>query len=312
MAYSMNEDQMKEAFGAAFTGGAGEQPDLQQGEQPEQNSDQKLDQNASQRTIGDLVDKITNDSWLNDADNGFGDTYRALKEEADFQLQQYKDQQSYLAVKRAELNKEVRSKGLRTLILGLSPFIFGLLTWIFLQLGTSVSGLFGLFYILSMILEIVGSAICIFFLLLPAAREFVNSLNMFRILNGRGKLVVAWDANSEFSTNKDDLKTISFADEEYFLQRTFARFDDVYSRGEKLLLEKPMDGDTVDLDREFSPEQRQVLSDLRSLTIHRDIKASTMEIRREGGILFVLIGFEILVVLLLASALNFGGMFASI
>jgi len=304
MAYSMNEDQMKEAFGDAFTGETVENSDGQSGEQ----SDQKPDRNTAPSTIGDLVDKITNDSWLNEADNGFGDTYRALKEEADFQLQQYKDQQAYLAVKRANLNKEVRSKGLRTLVLMLSPFIFALITWIFLQLGTSISGLFGLFYILSVILEVAGSAICVFFLLLPAAREFINSLNMFRILNARGKLVVAWDEKAEFSTNKEDLKTISFADEEYFLQRTFARFDDVYARGDKLLYEKPED--TIDLDREFSPEQTKVLWDLRSLTVHRDIQARTSEIRREGGILFVIIGFEILVVLMFVFAFKFGGALA--
>ena len=255
-----------------------------------------------------MVDKITDDSWLGDADNGFKDTYRALKAEADFQLQQYKDQQAYLAVKRNDLNKEMRSKGIRTLVLMLSPFIFGLITWIFLQLG-SVSGLFGLFYILSVILEVAGSAICIFFLLLPAAREFINTLNMYRIMNAKGKLVVAWDENAEFSTNKDDLKTISFSDEEYFLQRTLTRFDDVYTRGDKLLYEKT-DGDQVDLDREFTPEQTKILWELRSLTVHRDIQARTSEIRREGGILFVIIGFEILVILMFVIAFNIGGAMA--
>ena len=258
MAYELVEEQLKEA-----TSGKGFAPSVSEGASP----------------------------WYMNYDAGYGDTFRTLKQEMDQVYAQYRDQLAYLPRKKEELIRESRSKLLTMLLLLFSPLIFAGITRVFMGLGEA-SGLFGLFYIIAVILQSIGSIVCIFFLLPGAVRNYFNCRYRQHKL---GK---------EAHGSLDRYTEINFADEEHFLTEKIAEYDRFYARAAREDLEHirntadRSDENVIDLSDQLSPEQESILSYMRSLSQMQDVQAKIGAERKEAGPASVLVGLGILVAVL--------------
>ena len=223
-------------------------------------------------------------------DGGFLDSFNELKRQMDFVAGQYMTQQENMKKRKAQLDKEAKDSMITTGIIALIPAAYNLVLLLLSLLG-SLSGLFSIFYVFMYVLNLAVFIVCEFYVLPGAIRNMANRLWQKKILN----------SGLEQMAYRQKNHIISFDDERRFLEDRIDRYNEMCKEIEEKELDKGSGifsvlyvGETDEL----LPEQRDILDNMRKLTIQKDYQATVSETRKDAGPEWLIIGFSIFVGLL--------------
>ena len=220
-------------------------------------------------------------------DGGFLDSFNALKQQIDFVYRRYKEQRANLDTRIKDLAQS-RNKRLKTVILMIAaPIVCCLLLELFTRLGL-IMPVFGLFYIIMLIVTPICAVVCIFIFLPAALRELINAIWQYKVLNSD-------ESSKEYRKKK---QIISFEDERNFLEDIIKKYDDFYREVDQYELDKK-DGwlQLYDTD-EMTAEQQEIIDRMRSMTIYKEYSASVVETRKNASVLWLIIGVPIMIIVI--------------
>lgn len=203
-------------------------------------------------------------------DDGFMDSFNALKRQMDYVNGQYRDQLYKLGQRKIQLDKDVFDSIKMTIIIALIPAAYNLLI-LFLSLLGGLSGLFSVFYVFLSILNLPVLFVCEVLLLPGVIRNMANRLWQKKLLN----------SGADMMTFRQKNHVISFDDEKRFLEAKIKEYDGLCTEIEEKKL-----------------EQQETLDRMRKLTIYEECYATVAETRRNAGPEWLIIGFSIFVAIL--------------
>ena len=227
----------------------------------------------------DVINQDWYDNEMNMGDGGYGDSFRALKAQIDYNYNRYKEQLVSLENRRLNLTNDKKASLKMLLIIMFAPAVLLLFVQIFTYLG-ALHGIFGIFAVGGMILQPFAVVVCEFFLLPGATRNLVNNMYRDKVLNLPG----------------DGNRIITFVDEKKFLFSKIHEIENFYERVEQDGIDQK--GGRFKLGAssgELNDSDKKILDDMRSLSLFTDYKATVSELKREAGMAWLLIGLGILV-----------------
>ena len=238
-----------------------------------------------------------NQDWYKDerimADGGYGDSFRALKSQIDYNYRRYKEQLVSLETRKQNLKKD-KNESLKMLLqIMFAPVGVLILMQIFTILGAAY-GVFGLFDLGFLILLPIAVIVCEFFLLPAAARNLVNSIHREKVLNNPGQENENAIKNGKIKNTEN--RIITFVDEKKFLCNQIHKIEDFYERIEKDGIDQK--GGKFRLGAasgELSDVDRRILDEMRGMSVFRDYKATVSELKRQADASWIIIGLGILV-----------------
>lgn len=248
--------------------------------------------------------QFMNQDWYDkekySGDSGYGDSFRALKSQIDYNYKRYKEQLDSLEDRKAALVKDKNDSFNMFLMILFAPVVIFLLMELFTYLG-SKHGFFGLFAITFLVMIPIAVIICEFMLLPAAARNLVNNLYRVKVMNlpstgfKHGKPNNMNNSGRGGSWNNGG-QIITFVDEKKYLLARISEIEAFNRRIESFGLDQK--GGKFKLgvaSGELSASDMRILEEMRELSVFRDYKATVSEIKREAGYSWFLIGFGILV-----------------
>ena len=242
-------------------------------------------------------------------DSGYGDSFRALKSQIDYNYKRYKEQLSSLDDRKAALIKDKNDSFNMFLMILFAPVVIFLLMELFTYLG-SKHGFFGLFAITFLVMIPIVVIICEFFLLPAAARNLVNNIYRVKVMNlpGSGYKSGKTSLSNGNMNNtgrggswNNGSQIITFVDEKKYLLARISEIETFNRRIENFGLDQK--GGKFKLGAssgELSDADQKILEEMRELSVFREYKATVSEIKREAGYSWILVGFGILVGVIIA------------
>ncbi|MBO4591681.1 MAG: hypothetical protein J5684_03865 [Eubacterium sp.] len=229
----------------------------------------------------DIPDFMSQDWYNNEknmGDGGYGDSFRALKAQIDYNYSRYKEQLVILEQRKQNLLKDKKDSLRMLLIIMLTPVGIYVLFQIFAFLG-AVYGLFNLLAGILIICLPISVIICEFFMLPAAARNYINNIYRDKVLNLPGK------GNN----------IITFVDEKNFIYTKLREIERFYERIEKYGIDQKggkmklgaYSGELLDADRE-------ILEEMRGMSLFKDYKATVSELKREASAAWLIIGLGLM------------------
>lgn len=219
-----------------------------------------------------------------EGDGGYLDTFNALKAQIDFNYVQYKEQLKSLVRRNNDVKQDMHIALRLLLIVALIPVVIFLILQLLSYIGEYVHFIALLYVVINMAF-IPATIVCEIFLLPGMARNYVNYLEQYRLLNSD-------DVLRDYRESND---IISFPDEKRFLKKKIMEYDTFYELVAVEGLDRA-DGNLGGFDTaEMTEDQKRVLDKMRSLSVFHEYKASVSQTRKEVGIKWLIIGLGLLV-----------------
>ena len=229
-------------------------------------------ENSISETIGPGYETAT-------GDGGFLDEFNSLKQKIDFAHREYKIQLEDLETRKLRLHEETKKKVISVILLVASPLFCIVLLYIFTILS-NLSGLFSVLYVFFLIFTPAVIFVCEFGLLPIMLRNMLNLLWQSSVLN----------SDERYAEYRKKNYVISFADEKHFLEDRIREYNELTQDIQKRGLDKK-DGQLQNCDIDtMTEEQRAVLDKMRGMSDLKDFRTSVLATRKEGGIVWAVVG----------------------
>ena len=224
-------------------------------------------------------------AWMSEADAGYLDTFNDLYTKMKITRSRYEEQLQSIPFRKLEMKKDRFRAGIMVLVFALIiPFLMWGLSKVVLEFFTDST--FGrLFYVAVKITSFPVILASIFFMLPPAARDYVNQRHCYNVL-------MHHEAYGQYRANNN---IVCFAEEEHFLRFHLQKMREFDERVKKEKLDTTGAGEDYRSIDEMSGKQSEVLEELREMSEYKEYRASAVNMRRHAGYEWILVGFGILI-----------------
>ena len=229
-----------------------------------------------------------------EGDGGYLDSFKALKQQIDYNYERYKEQLEAINKRSAQVNEDLKLAIKMAVIVFLIPVFMLVVMFITGKLGLLkmeiISGIFSMIFTIFYLVFAPVTIITEGFILPVMLKNVYNYYVQRELLNSDEFL-------KKYRKNKG---IISFIDERKFLIDTIHKYDSFYEDIELRGLDRK-DGIIREslINGEMTEEQMAVLERMRSLSLFKEYKATVVETRKEVGLYTVLIIFGIILSILL-------------
>lgn len=229
-----------------------------------------------------------------EGDGGYLDSFKALKQQIDYNYERYKEQLEAINKRSAQVNEDLKLAIKMAVIVFLIPVFMLVVMFITGKLGLLkleiISGIFSMIFTIFYLVFAPVTIITEGFILPVMLKNVYNYYVQRELLN----------SDEFFKKYRKNKGIISFIDERKFLMDTIHKYDSFYEdiilrgldRKDGIIRESLING-------EMTEEQMAVLERMRSLSLFKEYKATVVETRKEVGLYTVLIIFGIILSILL-------------
>jgi len=229
-----------------------------------------------------------------EGDGGYLDSFKALKQQIDYNYERYKEQLEAINKRSAQVNEDLKLAIKMAVIVFLIPVFMLVVMFITGKLGLLkmeiISGIFSMIFTIFYLIFAPVTIITEGFILPVMLKNVYNYYVQRELLN----------SDEFFKKYRKNKGIISFIDERKFLIDTIHKYDSFYEdiilrgldRKDGIIRESLING-------EMTEEQMAVLERMRSLSLFKEYKATVVETRKEVGLYTVLIIFGIILSILL-------------
>ena len=229
-----------------------------------------------------------------EGDGGYLDSFKALKQQIDYNYERYKEQLEAINKRSAQVNEDLKLAIKMAVIVFLIPVFMLVVMFITGKLGLLkleiISGIFSMIFTIFYLVFAPVTIITEGFILPVMLKNVYNYYVQRELLN----------SDEFFKKYRKNKGIISFIDERKFLIDTIHKYDSFYEdiilrgldRKDGIIRESLING-------EMTEEQMAVLERMRSLSLFKEYKATVVETRKEVGLYTVLIIFGIILSILL-------------
>ena len=229
-----------------------------------------------------------------EGDGGYLDSFKALKQQIDYNYERYKEQLEAINKRSAQVNEDLKLAIKMAVIVFLIPVFMLVVMFITGKLGLLkleiISGIFSMIFTIFYLVFAPVTIITECFILPVMLKNVYNYYVQRELLN----------SDEFFKKYRKNKGIISFIDERKFLIDTIHKYDSFYEdiilrgldRKDGIIRESLING-------EMTEEQMAVLERMRSLSLFKEYKATVVETRKEVGLYTVLIIFGIILSILL-------------
>jgi len=229
-----------------------------------------------------------------EGDGGYLDSFKALKQQIDYNYERYKEQLEAINKRSAQVNEDLKLAIKMAVIVFLIPVFMLVVMFITGKLGLLkmeiISGIFSMIFTIFYLVFAPVTIITEGFILPVMLKNVYNYYVQRELLN----------SDEFFKKYRKNKGIISFIDERKFLIDTIHKYDSFYEdielrgldRKAGIIRESLING-------EMTEEQIAVLERMRSLSLFKEYKATVVETRKEVGLYTVLIIFGIILSILL-------------
>ena len=224
-------------------------------------------------------------AWMSEADAGYLDTFNDLYTKMKITRSRYEEQLQSIPFRKRDLKKDRFRAGIMVLVFAL---IIPVVMWGISKgvLALYTDSTFGkLFYIAVKVISFPVILASIFFMLPPAARDYVNRRHCYNVLMH----------HEAYAQYRADNNIVCYAEEEHFLRFRLQKMREFDERVKKEKLDTTGAGEDYRSIDEMSEKQTAVLEELRELSEFKDYQASAAKMRRHAGYEWILVGFGILI-----------------
>lgn len=229
-----------------------------------------------------------------EGDGGYLDSFKALKQQIDYNYERYKEQMEAINKRSAQVNEDLKLAIKMAVIVFLIPVFMLVVMFITGKLGLLkmeiISGIFSMIFTIFYLIFAPVTIITEGFILPVMLKNVYNYYVQRELLN----------SDEFFKKYRKNKGIISFIDERKFLIDTIHKYDSFYEDIELRGLDRK-DGIIREslINGEMTEEQMAVLERMRSLSLFKEYKATVVETRKEVGLYTVLIIFGIILSILL-------------
>lgn len=229
-----------------------------------------------------------------EGDGGYLDSFKALKQQIDYNYERYKEQLEAINKRSAQVNEDLKLAIKMAVIVFLIPVFILVVMFITGKLGLLkmeiISGIFSMIFTIFYLVFAPVTIITEGFILPVMLKNVYNYYVQRELLN----------SDEFFKKYRKNKGIISFIDERKFLIDTIHKYDSFYEDIELRGLDRK-DGIIREslINGEMTEEQMAVLERMRSLSLFKEYKATVVETRKEVGLYTVLIIFGIILSILL-------------
>lgn len=229
-----------------------------------------------------------------EGDGGYLDSFKALKQQIDYNYERYKEQLEAINKRSAQVNEDLKLAIKMAVIVFLIPVFMLVVMFITGKLGLLkmeiISGIFSMIFTIFYLIFAPVTIITEGFILPVMLKNVYNYYVQRELLN----------SDEFFKKYRKNKGIISFIDERKFLIDTIHKYDSFYEDIELRGLDRK-DGIIREslINGEMTEEQMAVLERMRSLSLFKEYKATVVETRKEVGLYTVLIIFGIILSILL-------------
>lgn len=229
-----------------------------------------------------------------EGDGGYLDSFKALKQQIDYNYERYKEQLEAINKRSAQVNEDLKLAIKMAVIVFLIPVFMLVVMFITGKLGLLkleiISGIFSMIFTIFYLVFAPVTIITEGFILPVMLKNVYNYYVQRELLN----------SDEFFKKYRKNKGIISFIDERKFLIDTIHKYDSFYEDIELRGLDRK-DGIIREslINGEMTEEQMAVLERMRSLSLFKEYKATVVETRKEVGLYTVLIIFGIILSILL-------------
>lgn len=229
-----------------------------------------------------------------EGDGGYLDSFKALKQQIDYNYERYKEQLEAINKRSAQVNEDLKLAIKMAVIVFLIPVFMLVVMFITGKLGLLkleiISGIFSMIFTIFYLIFAPVTIITEGFILPVMLKNVYNYYVQRELLN----------SDEFFKKYRKNKGIISFIDERKFLIDTIHKYDSFYEDIELRGLDRK-DGIIREslINGEMTEEQIAVLERMRSLSLFKEYKATVVETRKEVGLYTVLIIFGIILSILL-------------
>lgn len=229
-----------------------------------------------------------------EGDGGYLDSFKALKQQIDYNYERYKEQMEAINKRSAQVNEDLKLAIKMAVIVFLIPVFMLVVMFITGKLGLLkmeiISGIFSMIFTIFYLVFAPVTIITEGFILPVMLKNVYNYYVQRELLN----------SDEFFKKYRKNKGIISFIDERKFLIDTIHKYDSFYEDIELRGLDRK-DGIIREslINGEMTEEQMAVLERMRSLSLFKEYKATVVETRKEVGLYTVLIIFGIILSILL-------------
>lgn len=229
-----------------------------------------------------------------EGDGGYLDSFKALKQQIDYNYERYKEQLEAINKRSAQVNEDLKLAIKMAVIVFLIPVFMLVVMFITGKLGLLkmeiISGIFSMIFTIFYLIFAPVTIITEGFILPVMLKNVYNYYVQRELLN----------SDEFFKKYRKNKGIISFIDERKFLIDTIHKYDSFYEDIELRGLDRK-DGIIREslIKGEMTEEQIAVLERMRSLSLFKEYKATVVETRKEVGLYTVLIIFGIILSILL-------------
>lgn len=229
-----------------------------------------------------------------EGDGGYLDSFKALKQQIDYNYERYKEQLEAINKRSAQVNEDLKLAIKMAVIVFLIPVFMLVVMFITGKLGLLkmeiISGIFSMIFTIFYLVFAPVTIITEGFILPVMLKNVYNYYVQRELLN----------SDEFFKKYRKNKGIISFIDERKFLIDTIHKYDSFYEDIELRGLDRK-DGIIREslIKGEMTEEQMAVLERMRSLSLFKEYKATVVETRKEVGLYTVLIIFGIILSILL-------------
>lgn len=229
-----------------------------------------------------------------EGDGGYLDSFKALKQQIDYNYERYKEQLEAINKRSAQVNEDLKLAIKMAVIVFLIPVFMLVVMFITGKLGLLkieiISGIFSMIFTIFYLVFVPVTIITECFILPVMLKNVYNYYVQRELLN----------SDEFFKKYRKNKGIISFIDERKFLIDTIHKYDSFYEDIELRGLDRK-DGIIREslINGEMTEEQIAVLERMRSLSLFKEYKATVVETRKEVGLYTVLIIFGIILSILL-------------
>ena len=229
-----------------------------------------------------------------EGDGGYLDSFKALKQQIDYNYERYKEQLEAINKRSAQVNEDLKLAIKMAVIVFLIPVFMLVVMFITGKLGLLkmeiISGIFSMIFTIFYLVFAPVTIITEGFILPVMLKNVYNYYVQRELLN----------SDEFFKKYRKNKGIISFIDERKFLIDTIHKYDSFYEDIELRGLDRK-DGIIREslIKGEMTEEQMTVLERMRSLSLFKEYKATVVETRKEVGLYTVLIIFGIILSILL-------------
>lgn len=229
-----------------------------------------------------------------EGDGGYLDSFKALKQQIDYNYERYKEQLEAINKRSEQVNEDLKLAIKMAVIVFLIPVFMLVVMFITGKLGLLkmeiISGIFSMIFTIFYLIFAPVTIITEGFILPVMLKNVYNYYVQRELLN----------SDEFFKKYRKNKGIISFIDERKFLIDTIHKYDSFYEDIELRGLDRK-DGIIREslINGEMTEEQMAVLERMRSLSLFKEYKATVVETRKEVGLYTVLIIFGIILSILL-------------